>query len=411
MRAPGYRTRSMLAVPLKNHQSDVVGVLQLLNAIDPQNGQVVPFTPDVQEITEAFAGQAAVAIENQQLIVSQKALLDSFMQVLAHAIDRKSPYTGTHCIRVPVIMEMLTKAACEDKGVFTDFNLNQAQWEEVMTAAWLHDCGKVATPEYVIDKATKLETIRDGIHTVRVRFALMKCEAELRHARACLDPNVDMAKIDGELATKLSNLDDDLAFIEKTNIGGEFLSDEAIARVARIASNYHWTDSLGVTQPSLSDEEVNNLSVRRGTLTDAERKIINDHVVITIEMLNSLPFPKHLRRVPEYAAAHHERCDGKGYPYGLTREQMAIPSRIMAIADVFEALTADDRPYKKAKKLSEALHIMSSMAREGHLDPDLFALFMQAGVWHDYAEKYLPAYQVDDVDVESCLSDAWRRSA
>ena len=391
-----YRTRSVLSIPMKNYDQEVIGALQLVNAQDPQTGEVIPFGYDVQLILESVASQAAVAIDNQQLLDGQKRLLEAFIKVMARAIDEKSPYTGKHCERVPVITEMLADAACEDTGPFKDFSLNDKEKYELHIAGWLHDCGKVTTPVHIMDKATKLETIYDRIDLIDTRFEVLKRDAEIACLKALQKPQADKNQLERELKNTLQNLDEEYEFIRKANIGGEFMDDEDIERIEEIASK-HWQKN-GENVAFLSDNEIYNLSVRKGTLTMEERQIINDHMVVTISMLNQLPFPKYLQRVPEYAGGHHERMDGKGYPQGLKGNEMSIPARIMAIADVFEALTATDRPYKKPKKLSETIRIMGNMKKGNHLDPDLLDLFIRSKTYLKFAHKYLDSEQIDEVD-------------
>ena len=391
----GYRSKSFLTVPLKNHDGDVIGVLQLLNARNPETEEVIPFGRNVQPLIEALASQAAVALDNTQLIEGQKNLLDAFIRLIAHAIDRKSPYTGGHCERVPVITEMLATAACADKaGLYRDFDLTQEEWYELHIAAWLHDCGKVTTPEYVVDKATKLETIYDRIETVRTRFEVLKRDTEIDYLRKASQDGADSAALKQAYEAELAQIEDDQSFIETVNVGGEFLEDDKIERIKEIGRRT-WRNPDGETTPFLSENEVYNLSIKRGTLTDEERQVINDHIVVTIDMLDQLPFPKNLKKVPEYAGGHHEKMDGTGYPRGLMGDQMSTPARMMAIADIYEALTAGDRPYKKAKKLSEAIKILSFMRNDAHVDPDLFDLFLTSGVFLDYAKRYLPDELID----------------
>ena len=451
----GYRTTSVLTMPLKNSQDDVIGVLQLLNALDPATGEVVAFSEELQPLMEALASQAAVALDNALLIKAQENLLDSFITLMARAVDAKSPYTGGHCERVPELTEMLTQAVCDaESGPFADFNLSQEGWYELHIGAWLHDCGKVTTPEYVVDKSTKLETITDRIHEVRMRFEVAKREAIIACQEQIIAGNGDSAVLREELGRTLSQLDEDYYFIAECNLGGEFMAEDRVERVRKIAGQT-WTRTLDdrvgiaheelvrrerqpapvlpVAEPLLADRldhliehdadvhsadpdnpygfrikvpehkynlgEIYNLCISRGTLTEEERFKINDHIVQTIVMLESLPFPKHLARVPEIAGGHHEKMDGTGYPKQLRGEQMSIPARVMAIADVFEALTAADRPYKPAKKLSESVKIMSFMAKDDHLDPDLFRLFLESGVYKAYADKFLLPEQIDEVDV------------
>lgn len=393
----GYRSQSFLTVPLKNSRDEVTGVLQLINAYD-HSGTVAPFRASVQPLVESLASQAAVALENSQLLQAQKDLLDSFIQVIAAAIDAKSPYTSGHCQRVPVLTEMLTKAAeAQAVGPFADFSLDEDGWYELHIASWLHDCGKVVTPEHVIDKSTKLETINDRIHLVKARFAAAKRDAEVDHWRAVAEGG-DRGDLRQVLETRLSELDDDLRFLETINIGGEFMAEDKLERVRRIAAGT-WRDHEGVEQPLLTDNEVYNLSVARGTLTAEERNVINGHIQVTIDMLEKLPFPSNMRHVVDYAGSHHEKMDGTGYPRGLTRDQLSIPARAMAIADIFEALTAIDRPYKKGKLLSETVEIMDRMRKAHHIDSELFDLFLTSGVYLRYAEEHMRPEQIDTVDV------------
>jgi HD-GYP domain-containing protein (c-di-GMP phosphodiesterase class II) len=449
----GYRSQSFLTVPLKNHNGEVVGVIQLINARTPE-GVVIPFPEEIVPLIEALASQAAVALDNQMLIEAQRKLFKSLIQMIAGAIDAKSPYTGGHCRRVPELTTMLARAAHEARdGPFADFTLTDEEWYELSVASGLHDCGKVTTPEYVVDKATKLETLYNRIHEIRTRFEVIKRDTEIDCLKAMLaggDPEALAAARDA----RLRQLDDDFAFVATCNIGGEFMDPARIERLKRIAG-ITWLrtldDTLGLSQdeagrrgekaalpvvePLLADKpehkiphhkpplapdnpwgftikqpdlefnlgELHNLSVRAGTLTAEERYHINDHMVQTIVMLESLPFPHTLKRVPEWAGGHHEKMDGTGYPKGLTRDQMSIPARLLAVADIFEALTARDRPYKKRKTVSEAIRIMSGMVKNHHIDPDLFELFLTSGVYRQYAEAFLLPDQLDEVDLAACL--------
>ena len=297
----GYRSQSFLTIPLINNQYRVIGVLQLLNAKDPQTGEVVPFDPEEQRIVEALASQAAVALDNQMLLDGQKKLLESFIQMIAAAIDSKSPYTGAHCERVPIVTLMLAEAACEaTEGPFAGFSLTDEEWYELKIAAWLHDCGKVTTPVHVMDKATKLETIWDRIDMVRARFEVLERDARIRmlEAKAAGD-----AEAEARFEEEVKGLREDLAFLEHANVGSEFLSDEAKERIRAIGARRYVEG--GEERPLLSENELENLCISRGTLTEEERLIINGHMVQTIQMLEALPFPRHLRRVPEYAGGHH----------------------------------------------------------------------------------------------------------
>ncbi len=448
----GYRSQSFLTVPLKNHKGLVIGVLQLINAHDAE-GRTIPFDESVVPVVSALASQAAVSIDNRMLIDDLKSLLDAFIALIAQAIDTKSPYTGGHCQRVPELTEMLVRAACESaEPPFAGFNLTEEEWYELRVACWLHDCGKVITPEYIVDKATKLEAIYDRIHEIRMRFEVLKRDAEIRMLRAQLAGG-EAAALQAGYEAEIAALDEEFAFVGSCNVGGEFMAPEMVERLKKIAERT-WMRTLSnrvgisyaemkrldaVPEPTLPVQErllddrpehisqreglrlssegnrwgfnlkapereanlgeLYNLSIGRGTLTEEDRYRINEHIAQTIVMLESLPWPRHLRRVPEYAGGHHEKMDGSGYPRGLKREDMSLPARVMAIADIFEALTAADRPYKRPKTLSESLRIMRFMVKDNHIDPDLFRLFVESGVYLEYAKKFLKPDQIDEVDI------------
>ena len=396
-----YRSKSMLTIPLTNNEGDVIGVLQLINAHHHETKQLSPFSAWEQDIISALAAQAALTLDNRMLINAQKQLLESFIKLIASAIDSKSPYTGGHCERVPILTLMLAQAACDTTdGPFSNFTLDEAEWYELRIAAWLHDCGKIVTPVHVMDKATKLETIYDRVELVKARYEILFRDEELRYLRSLqLGAEAEVAKASYEAA--LIELREELDFLTHVNIGGEFLPDDKKEKIRAIASR---TLSIGgETIPLLSEDETENLCISRGTLTEEERLVINGHMVNTINMLNALPFPKNLRRVPEYAGGHHEKMDGMGYPKGIYAGDMSVPARIMAIADVFEALTAQDRPYKKGKSLSESMRIMGFMKNDNHLDPDLFDLFVRSGVYRQYGSQYLPDHLIDEVDEAQLL--------
>jgi HD-GYP domain-containing protein (c-di-GMP phosphodiesterase class II)/HAMP domain-containing protein len=438
--------RNLIAIPLIDRNANLVGAIGLMmKEGDIDLGR--------QKMAEAISGSAAVAIENQLLIHEQKALLEAFIQLIAGAIDAKSPYTGGHCQRVPVLTKMLAAAACQEKtGEFADFDLSGNEWEQLHIAAWLHDCGKVTTPEYVVDKATKLESLTDRIHEIRMRFEVLKRDAEIIRLTAVSrgSNQLEQQLIFDE---KIAQLNDDFAFVASCNEGGEYLDPAKIERLKRIAQQT-WqktlSDRIGIsheekirkdrtpeailpaTENLLADQpdhliarserdqiapdnpwgfkvdvpdylynrgELHNLTISRGTLTAEERFKINEHIIQTIIMLEKLPFPRHLSQVPEIAGGHHEKMDGTGYPKRLFKEQMSLPARMMAIADIFEALTAADRPYKSGKKLSEALQIMHLMQKDNHIDSALFRLFLRSGVYLDYAKRFMNPDQIDEVDI------------
>ena len=447
---------TMIALPLTNRNFEHIGLLCLL--FKHADGLTTESEKASLSFIQALSGFAAVTLESRQLLHMQEALLNSFIKLIAGAIDAKSPYTGGHCQRVPEITKMLAQSACDSNDEpFSNFTLSGKEWEALEIASWLHDCGKVTTPEYVVDKATKLETIYDRIHEVRMRFEVLKRDAEINYWQQLAEGG-DKQALENTLTETLQQLDDDFAFIAECNEGGEYMSDDKIKRLNQIAQRT-WTrtldDSIGISweeanrkirikkqaipaeEQLLSDKpehiiereehermpednpwgfkldipeckynrgELYNLSVSRGTLSAEERYKINDHMTQTIMMLEKLPYPKHLRDVPKIAGGHHETMDGKGYPKRLIRDDMSLTARIMAIADIFEALTASDRPYKKAKTLSEAIRIMSFMRNDNHIDPDLFELFLTSGIYKKYGEQFLGPGQLDDVDIDQYLT-------
>ena len=396
-----YHSQSFLAVPLEDHEGEIIGVMQLINALD-NDGNIIAFSPEQEALLTSVASLAATALTKQKLMDGQRILFESFIQLIGRAIDHKSPVTGKHCEQVPEIAMLLANAVNEaENGVYADVRWNDEEMYELKVAAWMHDCGKITTPEAIIDKATKLHTLVDRIELVEGRFRELKQQLELELLRALSTMDASAAadaKADFEL--RIQQLDNDLAFLRTANKGGEFMSDEHKTRVEQIGQ-IEWCDVNGDTRKMLSEDEVYNLCISRGTLTDEERQIMRDHIKVTIDMLESLPYPRNLSNVAEIACNHHEYMNGNGYPRGLDAEQLSLRARIMCIADIFEALTAADRPYKQGMKLSQAMTIMGRMVEDGHLDPDLFALFAHSGTYRKYGERHMAERQLDEVDLGS----------
>jgi HD-GYP domain-containing protein (c-di-GMP phosphodiesterase class II) len=405
----GYRSRSFLTVPMKDQSGEVIGVLQLINRTDPATGRISEFSDADRRLAESLASQAAVALTNHQLIDQLQKLFESFIGLINTAIDEKSPYTGGHCQRVPTLTMMLADAVERTReGPLGSFRMSAEDRYELHIAGLLHDCGKITTPVHVVDKSTKLEGIYDRITLVDTRFEILKRDAEILALKKKLELKQERLdavackareyQIENELRETLRQIEDDRNFLRRCNSGSESMPEEDRDRVQRIAKRYQWRDVAGNTADFLSGEEAENLRIKRGTLNAAEREIVNYHIVSTINMLEALPWPKHLRNVPEFAGGHHERMDGRGYPRGLTRDEMSVQARIMGIADIFEALTAKDRPYKRGNTLSESLYILGNFRLNGHIDPDLFDIFVREKVYLRYAEQFLDAAQIDDVD-------------
>ena len=402
-----YRSKSFLTIPLKNHEDEIVGVMQLINATNQVSKDVISFTSDMQQQVESLASQAAVALTNKRLVAELKNLFEAFIKLIAHAIDKKSEYTGGHCERVPEICMMLADAVEKaDYGKYKDFKMTDDERYELYIAAWLHDCGKVATPPHVVDKGTKLETITDRIEVVETRIEILKRDAEIEFLKKQLEfsnshKDFDFKKFESEYLNRIKELDQNLLFIKKVNIGGEFMEKEDQELIEDISKNTYLKNDIA--SKLLDEEDVRNLQIAKGTLLPEEREIINDHIVITIDMLEKLPYPKNLRNVPEFAGGHHETLDGKGYPNGLTADEMSTQAKIMAIADIFEALTAADRPYKDGKKLSHAMRIMGYFKDDYHIDKDLFEIFVKERIYLKYADMHIDKGQIDEVNESEIL--------
>lgn len=452
----GYRTVSLLTVPMAPRNGDVIGILQFINALDPDTGVIISFPDDMVVLVEALAAQAAIALDNLQLVEGQKNTTENLIKVLAAAIDTKSLHTRHHCVRVPELALMLADAACNaTQGALADFDFkSEDEWFEFRVGAWLHDCGKIMTPEHIIDKATKLDCIYNRIHEIRMRFEVLLRDAKIVRLETLLNGG-DVSEADALFEKQKTELYGDLAFIAECNLGSEMMEPAHIKRIKAIAQKTwqrHFDNRLGlsleestrrhsepdpqlpiqefllsdkwhhiiqrnpdqVPDPSLGINmvipehlynygEIYNLTVQKGTLTTEERYKVNEHIIETIKMLEQVPFPEFLKCVPEYATTHHETLDGQGYPRRLTAENLSIPARIMAIADIFEALTSSNRPYKAAYTLSKALKILHGMKINSHIDPDLFDLFLTSGVYRNYAEQFLSPEQIDDVDIHNFL--------
>ncbi|MFV0625820.1 MAG: HD-GYP domain-containing protein [Alphaproteobacteria bacterium] len=424
-----YLTTSVLTIPLISKKSEVVGVAQFVNSKD-ENGKNIPFGIEIQRSLVFICNILALLSENRRLKESYGHLLESFIEVIARAIDAKSPYTGNHCQHVPVITRMLATAAVqEENGPLADFELSPEEWYSLHIASWLHDCGKLTTSEYVVDKATKLETINNRIHEIRNRFEILRRDAHIEYLKKRLANLEDKEKLQEDFVLTVKQLEEDFDFVAKCNIGDTPIAEEDITRLREISKNkfkryfsrmkgISWAERENIKDTELYDNpsyenllqnredhlangynhgEIYNLEIKRGTINAEERNKINEHIEVTIDMLKALPFPRELSKVVEYAGAHHERMDGKGYPNGLTGDQMSVPARIMAIADIFEALTASDRPYKETKKLSQVLQIMQNMKNTGHIDPDIYRVFVNSKVYLEYAKQYMQPEQIDEL--------------
>lgn len=385
----GYRSKSMLVIPLRNHENDIIGVLQLLNSKDPLTEEVIAFPTEYVDETASLASQAAVALTNTQLIQDLKDLFYSFIKTIATAIDEKSPYTWGHINRVVNLSMMIAESINKSKkNQFINTKLDENELEEIRIAAWMHDVGKITTPEYVIDKSTKLQTVFDRINLLETRFNLIaktlenEClKIKIKHLKTNKNEK-KLAMLDSELEEKLKVIKNDFELIKSSNTPGELLSEDVVAKLKEIAGKTYLLNNK--KQPYISEEELENLIVRKGSITAKERKIIENHAAVTYKILSQLPFPRKLVRVPEYASGHHEKLDGSGYPRALTDKDLPMQSRIIAIADIFEALTAKDRPYKKPMNLKQALKIMSNMKKNNIIDADIYDLFVEKKIYEKF---------------------------
>lgn len=402
----GYRSKSMLVIPMRNHENAVIGVLQLLNALDHDTKEVVDFLDEHVGLIASLASQAAVTLTKTRLIRDLKHLLEAFIQAIAMAIEEKSRYTGGHIARVSKLATRLAEKVNEsESGALKDARFSKQEIEELRLAGWLHDIGKIVTPEYVVDKSAKLETIFDRIELIETRFDYIAKEIEAESLRKQLDVarqarRLTPEELEDELArerertqAELAELEEERSFLRRANKPSEYMNEQSLERLRAIAAKTYQCG--GRALPYLSENELKNLSIRRGTLTAEERQVIQNHAVVTHKMLTALPFPRHLARVPEFASQHHEKLDGSGYPFGLKAEQLSLQARIMAVADIFEALTAPDRPYKQPMNLSQAVKILGELKDQGHIDPDVHDLLVSSGVLPLYAAEELNPEQVD----------------
>lgn len=430
-----YITNSLLTIPIVNLKDEVIAVVQFVNALDA-NGKTIAFSRERIRVLQFLSNALGWVVDNKNLRESYGHLLESFIEVIARAIDAKSPYTGNHCQHVPVITRLLATAAVqEEEGNLAGFEMSDEEWYSLHIASWLHDCGKLTTPEYIVDKATKLETINNRIHEIRNRFEILRRDAHIEYLKKRLNNSDTQENLQKEFVSRVKQLEADFDFVANCNIGDNHLEEADVMRLREISQErfkryfsrmkgLSWAERDRIRDHQLYDKpavenllqnredhlfnnfnrgELYNLEVRRGTINKEEREKINEHIEVTIDMLKALPFPKNLSNVVEYAGSHHERMDGKGYPNGLTGDEMSVPAKIIAIADIFEALTASDRPYKETKTLSQVLAIMKNMKDGGHIDPDLYRVFIKNKVYMEYANSYMKAEQIDEINPEDYL--------
>jgi HD-GYP domain-containing protein (c-di-GMP phosphodiesterase class II) len=386
----GYRSKSMLVIPMKNHQDETIGVLQIINALSSETRRPVPFVPEDEGIAGALASQAAVCMTKNQLIQDLENLLEAFIKSIATAIDDKSPHTGRHVNRVvDLVMLMAQELNSADSPPFKEVEFTPDELEEMRIASWLHDVGKISTPEHILDKRSRLEGVWDREELIKTRFCLISLCLENQYLKKKGEPSAEADKQADFDNYKLEQekQKDDFDFLLGCNKSERFINDQDLARIEDIAKRTY--TFAGESFSYLTAEELEMLSIRRGNLTHEERKIIEKHAEVTQKILGSLPFPKKLSRVAEFASMHHERMDGTGYNLGVGAKDIPLQARIIALADVFEALTATDRPYKKPITIDKALQILEHMKEDNHLDPALVDFFIRNRIYEKYSDKHL----------------------
>jgi HD-GYP domain-containing protein (c-di-GMP phosphodiesterase class II) len=390
----GYRTKSMLTVPMRNYNNEVVGAVQLINAkrsfdtkltVANVPDEVVSFRPEDLEMIESIASQAAVAIDNRNLLDSIQALFDGFVQASVTAIEQRDPSTAGHSGRVEALTTSLASAVTKiDVGKYRDVYLTEDQLKELRYACLLHDFGKVGVREHILIKAKKLmpgqlEVIQarfEGVErSVQVKYATEKLEAMRRgEANAAV-----LAEIDRRLEEDLEQLEKWIQGIVSANEPTVLPEDKA--SMLEFLSEQTYFDMAGKAHPMLDPQEFRFLSIRKGTLDPQERLEMESHVTHSFHFLSKIPWTPLMRGVPEIAYGHHEKLDGTGYPRGLSGDAIPIQARMMTISDIYDALTAQDRPYKRAVPAAKALDILKNEAGEGKLDADLLDVFIAKRVY------------------------------
>lgn len=366
----GYHTQSMIVVPMRNREGGKIGVLQLINAQD-DSGAVCPFEDEIVLAVESVASQAAITVQNVRYIAEIKELFHSFVKVMSSAVDERTPYNGSHTRHMAQYGERFLDFLNDrwkktGEGVF----FTPAHKEEVLMSVWLHDIGKLVTPLEVMNKMARLspEQYTAFVH----RMEVVRLRGEIARLSGALSPQgLEELVLETQWAQSL---------VDAVNTAG-FLTDERLEELNRLRERTYRGED-GALLPWLAPEEYAMLSIRKGTLSDEEREIMEEHVVITDKLLSQIQFSEDLSHVREWAASHHELLNGSGYPRRLSGDQVPYEVRIITILDIFDALVADDRPYKPGMPIEKALNILTVMAeKEGKLDPRLTELFIESKCW------------------------------
>lgn len=426
-----YRSKSMLVIPLRDHENQINGVLQLINR-QTANGRVIAFTKNDQTIVQAMSYQAAISLTTQKLLQEHIKLFDAFVRVLAEGLGEKSSYTYGHINRVAELTLLLAEEVSNwNEGLYQQIQFDKNQMEELRLAGWMHDIGKLTTPEHVVSKPIKLQLLLDRFEIIIQRFNSKIKDVEIEALKKKVkglekgEPAAYFKKIETEKKKQVRVLIKDLKQINQGNVGGEFLEDKdrnIINKYSKIKTRTHLRVKTSIimgeqringiekasgekTEPLINEEEKGYLLISKGTLSNAERKIINDHAERSWRWLMSLPFPKKKMKLPLYAGAHHETLTGTGYPNQLKAEQLPIQSRIIAVADIFEALTANDRPYKSPMHLKKALDILGDMVKKGDLDAEIVRIFLKSELYKKYALRFLDKDQISNIDTDDWISN------
>jgi len=376
-----YYSKAMLVIPLRHYDDSIIGVIQLINPMDEKSGEIKTFTDQDEEIIQALASQAAVSISNTKLISELRELLDSIIKMNASAIDKKSKFTGNHIARVASLTMIFARRLNRvNHGEFAEFEFSDEQLDELKVAAWMHDVGKIITPNYIINKSRKLEKPFDRLEYVKLKFELYKRKLIINTLKKDQD-------LDEDIEEKVSRIDSDLEFLSSLNQNKVYPDEEILDKLENMASREIKLDGQKVDV--LTREEKKSLASKFGTLTPEEREVIEEHAKDTMNLLQHISYPEWLKQVPEIASGHHEKLDGSGYPRGLTGDQLMTQTKILAISDIFEALTAPDRKYRDAGlKFSKVIEIMNDMVEKNHIDGDLFQVFMEEKIYEDFFEKW-----------------------
>jgi HD-GYP domain-containing protein (c-di-GMP phosphodiesterase class II) len=425
--ANGYRSQSMLVIPLEDHENNIIGVLQLINRRGEGNVISVFNSEDI-DLVQSVSFPAASAITTQRLISEQVTLFNAFVTVLAEGLGEKSPHTYNHIRRVAALGKAISGSLNSwGEGIYADFGFDEDEMAEMHLAGWLHDIGKITTPEHIVGKQVKLQFVMDRFEMIVERvnskmkdYRIAMLEQQLEALRQGADATV-LAGFEQQCLQQTEALAAQLEQLFPYNRGGESIGEEQIALIEEFAQtpvnrDYSAEVIIEHGQPlvkgiqrsadtgTLVDaREKSNLLIQRGTLNEEERDAINNHAERSWRWLMALPFPRKQKRLALYAGAHHEHLNGSGYPNGISAAQMPMQSRILAIADIYEALVANDRPYKEPMKLSLAMSILGDMVKRGNLDGELMKIFLQSGGYLEYAEEHLDRAQIDAVDIDAWL--------